>query len=97
MSDGHVRVDLARLSRAVEDLQGFDQAIVAQLAELEARVATLHGNWVGEAAAKHAEAHQEWQKGAQLLADGVRQLRVAAANAHDNYRTTVEANRARFV
>lgn len=96
MADAHIKVDLARLNGAIEEIQAFDQAIAQQLAELEGRVAALHTGWRGEAAAKHAEAHAEWQKGAQNLADGVARLRAVSAAAHDDYRTIIEANRARF-
>lgn len=97
MADGSVRVDLARLTSAIEELQSFDRAIVDRLAELEGKVAALHVAWTGEAAAKHAEAHAEWREGAQRLADGVSRLASASAAANQDYRSTIEANRARFV
>lgn len=96
MTDGRVKVDLARLSGAIDDLQAFDRTIAEELAKLENKIAALHITWSGAAAAKHAAAHAEWREGAQRLVEGISRLGAVSAAAHQDYRSVIEANRARF-
>ena len=69
--------------------------VAAQLERVHGEVAarTAGLDWQGAAAGQHADAQRRCATGAQLLHDGLAELRAAVSTAHGNYLAAVEANR----
>ena len=84
--------DLAELEAVVDRLASFGSLLLERVADLDAEVARLRGEWLGDAADEHAAAHAQWSRGAREMADGLDGMRRCVATAHENYRSAVSAN-----
>src|SRR5262245_27334346 len=89
---GGNRVDMDRLADIVDQLAKFDQRIETAVEDADGRVDRLHATWVGEAAARHQQAHEEWRRGVAELRAGLAEMRCNAQIAHDNYGSAVTTN-----
>jgi WXG100 family type VII secretion target len=87
-------VDLEMLQDVVDRMCGFERSLAQVLDDVDAKVARLHGTWMGDAAAAHRRAHQEWVSGAQQMHAAIVTLRRIGATAHANYAAAIAANRA---
>jgi WXG100 family type VII secretion target len=85
-------VDLEQLDEAVARMSAFERSIEEQLQTLDASIARLQSLWSGAAADAQLAAHREWLAGAQRMRAGLAQMRTAAATAHSNYGSAVQAN-----
>ncbi|WP_225730507.1 MULTISPECIES: WXG100 family type VII secretion target [unclassified Nocardia] len=86
----HVDLDhLDQVTAKIGTLQGF---LADSLAGIDARVAALHQEWTGTAAAKHEAAHKDWMTGAAEVTEGIEVMRAAAANAHTHYTDAMQTN-----
>ncbi|GAY19013.1 WXG100 family type VII secretion target [Mycobacterium sp. shizuoka-1] len=85
-------VDLVRLSDIVERMAAYQAVVDSMLEECDVVVANLHAQWEGVAGESHAAVHQQWKEGADMMRDGLSQLRLAGRHAHTSYRGAVEAN-----
>jgi WXG100 family type VII secretion target len=86
------RVDLAHLEDVTRRMEGLNSFVADSLREIDERIATVQGNWSGEAADAHAEAHQEWTVAAEKIRSGLAKMRAAADSARKEYEAAVAAN-----
>jgi WXG100 family type VII secretion target len=85
-------VDLEQLDEAVTRMSAFEQTIEEQLQTLDAAIVRLQSLWSGAAADAQLAAHREWLAGAQRMRAGLAKMRTAAATAHGNYGSAIQAN-----
>ncbi|MCV7259309.1 WXG100 family type VII secretion target [Mycobacterium shimoidei] len=78
-------VDLAHLLQLIEQMEQFDQQVVATCDDVEQAVAGLSASWDGTANEQQRQAHALWEKGATEMSEALRQLRSDVATAHRNY------------
>jgi WXG100 family type VII secretion target len=78
-------VDLSHLLALVEQMEQFDQRVVATCEEVEQSVTALSGTWEGTSAEQQREAHSQWSTGAAEMSEALRQLKADIATAHRNY------------
>jgi WXG100 family type VII secretion target len=88
--DGY-RVDLNHLDQTTARVAGLQGFVEDSLAGLDARIAAMHQQWSGAAAARHAAAHKEWMTAATTVREGIAAMRQAAADAHTAYTEGVAA------
>ncbi|WP_040774521.1 WXG100 family type VII secretion target [Nocardia pneumoniae] len=87
-------VDLDHLDQIVARLSGLAGFIADHLDEIDGKVATLQGSgWESVAAQAYADAHRQWAIGAREFAEGIRDMSMAARDAHGRYTTAVAFNR----
>ncbi|MGY1969732.1 WXG100 family type VII secretion target [Nocardia gipuzkoensis] len=86
------RVDLHHLAAVTAQMQGLNGFVEDSLREIEERIATVQGDWTGEAADAHATAHAEWTAAAAKIRDGLAKMKAAADAAEKNYSAAVAAN-----
>ncbi|WP_225730490.1 MULTISPECIES: WXG100 family type VII secretion target [unclassified Nocardia] len=92
-SDGSsYRVDLDHLDQVTAKIGGLLGFLDESLQGIDTRVAALHQQWTGAAAAKHAQAHRDWSAGAAEVREGVETMRAAAQTAHRSYTEVVQTN-----
>jgi uncharacterized protein YukE len=72
----------------------FGRHTERMLGEIDALVRDLHMTWTGQAAAAHAEAHDQWARGEATMREALTRLRAAGATAHRNYTGAMSANAA---
>jgi WXG100 family type VII secretion target len=85
-------VDLDELQQKIDEMAAFDQKIEKALGDLDRVVENLHVTWTGQAAVAHREAHAEWVEGMEEMRRGLTAMKDAAARAHGNYTSAVQAN-----
>ncbi len=73
-------------------LEGLNGFVEDSLREIDERIATVQGNWSGEAADAHAIAHTEWTAAAAKIRDGLAKMRAAATSARKEYEEAVATN-----
>jgi WXG100 family type VII secretion target len=86
------RVDLDHLEAVTARMEGLNGFVADSLREIEERIATVQGNWSGEAADAHAAAHAEWTDAAAKIRSGLEKMRAAAAAARAQYESASAAN-----
>jgi WXG100 family type VII secretion target len=86
------KVDLDRLDDIIEQISKFDKRVESALHDADAQVDRLHGTWHGEAATKHRQAHDEWQRGVREMRAALEVMRKNASTAHANYHGAVTTN-----
>jgi WXG100 family type VII secretion target len=92
-SDGSsFHVDPAALESVISLLERFEKRAEQFIADVEQQVSDLHVDWVGDTAARHREAQQQWGVGAAEMRTAVRQLRAIVSTAHANYGSASSAN-----
>jgi WXG100 family type VII secretion target len=86
-------VDLEQLERLVEHLERGAAQLHRLRADVDGRVAGLHAEWTGAAAAAHEAAQSRWAAGAAEVHEALAVLRSIASGAHANYSAAVQVNR----
>lgn len=85
-------VDTSALEQVMSLLDGFENRSEQFIADVDHKVNDLHVDWVGDTAASHREAQQQWAAGAAEMRTAVSQLRAIVATAHGNYGSAASAN-----
>ena len=91
MADGFA-VDPEAIADVLDRMTEFQRAAEGLLAEIDAEVKSLHVTWTGEAAGGHAEAHEQWSRGAAMMREALRRLHTAGVGARDNYAGAIATN-----
>lgn len=86
-------IDTDELDRRITEMARFERGLERRLADLDKAIADLHVTWIGDAAVAHRKAHADWTRGAEEMKRALVALRQAAAIAHRNYESAVDANR----
>lgn len=86
------RVDPQALTDAVQRMAAFQRYAEDMITEIDFRVTRLHTSWTGEAATAHAEVHQHWVRGEEMMRQALAQLKKVATTAHGNYTGAMSTN-----
>ncbi|WP_067574924.1 WXG100 family type VII secretion target [Nocardia acidivorans] len=89
---GDYRVDLSGLQGLIDATAALEGAIEQQVAAIERRVAALHVNWSGAAAAGHRAAHEARVAGIAEMRTALVELRGKLHAARDSYLAVGETN-----
>ncbi|QZY29725.1 WXG100 family type VII secretion target [Nocardioides coralli] len=92
MTPERFRVDLDHLADVVAQLERDHARLVALADRLGARVARLHDDWEGAAAAAHLVAQARWDHGFAQMRTALAAMAGAAGTARRNYATAGETN-----
>ncbi len=94
---GEYGVDLDQLDNIVTRLSSLAGFLTEHLNTLDQKSAAVHsGSWTGATATAHETAHREWSSAARELVHGVREMSIAARNAHTQYVAAHTANTRMF-
>jgi WXG100 family type VII secretion target len=85
-------VDPEAIADALERMTEFQRAAESLLSEIDATVKNLHISWTGEGAAAHADAHEQWSRGAAMMRQALDRVHTAGTEAHGNYTGVMTAN-----
>lgn len=85
-------VDLDQLQNVVARMVRCEDDLDALLAELAARVRTLHDTWDGAAADAQLVAQRRWEAGFHAMHAGLSGMREAGRAAHGHYTDAVLTN-----
>jgi WXG100 family type VII secretion target len=86
-------VDLHRLGDIVERMAQYQNVVDSMLDEVDTTVANLHITWSGVASQAHADAHEEWKTGAEMMRKALGELKTAGSHAQKAYDCAVDANK----
>lgn len=96
MSSPEIKVTFGALSTAQADVAATAGRIRTQLDDLKRYLAPMVATWTGHAAVEYQATQRKWDASATDLADVLARVGTALGAAHDNYRSTEQANAARW-
>lgn len=92
MTGRRFTVDLDDLELTVQRMAQAGARIESGVAELEGRLAKVHGAWHGPAADAHRAAHEEWSRGLAVMRAALDDFHARARTAHANYAEAAATN-----
>lgn len=85
-------VDFQQLQAVVARMARFDHEVAECLADIEHSMAALRQSWHGDGSDAQAQAHQQWEDGAEQMKAALGQLQKVVETARENYSDAVTKN-----
>lgn len=92
MGDRSFRADLDAMDDVVLRLRATSAELEEMASRLDLRIAVLHEQWDGSAAAAHLAAQAHWSEGFADMRAALSDMRSVADTARDNYVRAAETN-----